>query len=187
MRRLPAKELVCASQLPIIMLTEHGERTRVLDAVRHGVHEFLLKPVSHGALKARLHSALANSAEAATAANQPSRASWQAERSSRVQTKARNCRPHVGKIGSRRAHDHKHVDIAHATARLPTRSTSLPDYILALDQGTTSTRAIRVRCGRSRRSRARRRNSRNSIPRPAGSSTIRKQSGRARSRPCGRP
>ena len=32
--------------VPIIMLTGHGERSRVIEAVRLGVHEFLLKPVS---------------------------------------------------------------------------------------------------------------------------------------------
>ena len=40
------------------MLTGHGERSRVLEAVRSGVHEFLLKPVSRAALKARLLSVL---------------------------------------------------------------------------------------------------------------------------------
>jgi CheY-like chemotaxis protein len=40
--------------VPIIMLTGHGERSRVLEAVRLGVHEFLLKPVSSGALLTRM-------------------------------------------------------------------------------------------------------------------------------------
>jgi two-component system, chemotaxis family, chemotaxis protein CheY len=53
------------SGVPVIMLTGHGERTRVLDAMRHGVHEFLLKPVSRAALKARIHSALASFSETA--------------------------------------------------------------------------------------------------------------------------
>jgi DNA-binding response OmpR family regulator len=44
--------------VPIIMLTGHGERSRVLEAVRLGVHEFLLKPVSSGALQARILSVL---------------------------------------------------------------------------------------------------------------------------------
>ena len=44
--------------VPIIMLTGHGERSRVLEAVRLGVHEFLLKPVSRGALQDRILSAL---------------------------------------------------------------------------------------------------------------------------------
>ena len=40
------------------MLTGHGERSRVLEAVRLGVHEFLLKPVSSEALQARIVSVL---------------------------------------------------------------------------------------------------------------------------------
>jgi YesN/AraC family two-component response regulator len=43
----------------IIMLTGHGERSRVLEAVRSGVYEFLLKPPSRAALEARLLSVLA--------------------------------------------------------------------------------------------------------------------------------
>ena len=43
----------------IIMLTGHGERSHVLEAVRSGVHEFLLKPPSRAALKARLLAVLA--------------------------------------------------------------------------------------------------------------------------------
>ena len=45
-------------KVAIIMLTGHGERSRVLEAVRSGVHEFLPKPVSRAALKARLLSVL---------------------------------------------------------------------------------------------------------------------------------
>jgi DNA-binding response OmpR family regulator len=44
--------------VPIIMLTDHGERW-VSEAVRLGVHEFLLKPASSTALLARMTSALA--------------------------------------------------------------------------------------------------------------------------------
>ena len=44
--------------VPIIMLSGHGERSRVLEAVRLGVHEFLLKPVSSGALRSRILSVL---------------------------------------------------------------------------------------------------------------------------------
>jgi two-component system, chemotaxis family, chemotaxis protein CheY len=44
--------------VPIIMLTGHGERSRVIEAVRLGVHEFLLKPVSSSALQARILSVL---------------------------------------------------------------------------------------------------------------------------------
>jgi CheY-like chemotaxis protein len=45
---------------PIIMLTAHGERSRVVEAVKLGVNEFLLKPVSSTALLARMVSILAN-------------------------------------------------------------------------------------------------------------------------------
>jgi two-component system, chemotaxis family, chemotaxis protein CheY len=44
--------------VPIIMLTGHGERSRVIEAVKIGVNEFLLKPVSSKALQDRLISAL---------------------------------------------------------------------------------------------------------------------------------
>jgi CheY-like chemotaxis protein len=40
--------------IPIIMLSAHGERWRVVEAVRLGVHEFLVKPVSAKALYDRL-------------------------------------------------------------------------------------------------------------------------------------
>jgi two-component system, chemotaxis family, chemotaxis protein CheY len=45
--------------VPIIMLTGHGERSRVIEAVKIGVNEFLLKPVSSKALQDRLVSILA--------------------------------------------------------------------------------------------------------------------------------
>src|SRR5271165_4685887 len=59
-RRLRSDGPCAHSNAPIIMLTGHRERSRVLEAVRHGVHEFLLKPVSRGALKARILSVLAH-------------------------------------------------------------------------------------------------------------------------------
>jgi two-component system, chemotaxis family, chemotaxis protein CheY len=40
--------------VPIIMLTGHGERSRVVEAVKVGVNEFLLKPVSSKALQDRI-------------------------------------------------------------------------------------------------------------------------------------
>jgi two-component system chemotaxis response regulator CheY len=46
--------------VPIVMLTEHGEHSRVVEAMRLGVHEFLLKPVSAKALHERLISVLPN-------------------------------------------------------------------------------------------------------------------------------
>jgi two-component system chemotaxis response regulator CheY len=45
--------------LPIIMLTGHSERYRVIEAMRLGVNEYLLKPVSSSALLARVVSILA--------------------------------------------------------------------------------------------------------------------------------
>jgi two-component system chemotaxis response regulator CheY len=44
--------------VPIIMLTGHGERSRVVEAIQIGVNEFLLKPVSSKALQGRLASVL---------------------------------------------------------------------------------------------------------------------------------
>jgi two-component system, chemotaxis family, chemotaxis protein CheY len=44
--------------VPIIMLTAFGEHSRVVEAVRLGVNEFLLKPVSAKALLARIVSVL---------------------------------------------------------------------------------------------------------------------------------
>jgi FixJ family two-component response regulator len=44
--------------VPIIMLTGHGERSRVVEAMRIGIDEFLLKPVSSKALQDRLFSVL---------------------------------------------------------------------------------------------------------------------------------
>ncbi len=44
--------------LPIVMLTAHANRTRVYEAMRLGVHEFLIKPTSPRALRDRLLSIL---------------------------------------------------------------------------------------------------------------------------------
>jgi len=44
--------------IPIIMLTAHGERRRILESVELGVNEFLCKPVSAKALYDRLLSIL---------------------------------------------------------------------------------------------------------------------------------
>lgn len=46
--------------IPIIMLTGHGERSRVVEAVKMGVNEFLLKPVSSKALLDRIKAVLFN-------------------------------------------------------------------------------------------------------------------------------
>src|SRR5580658_2691440 len=40
--------------IPIIMLSAHGERWRVVEAVRLGVHEYLIKPVSAKSIYDRL-------------------------------------------------------------------------------------------------------------------------------------
>jgi two-component system, chemotaxis family, chemotaxis protein CheY len=45
--------------VPIIMLTGHGERWRVMEAARLGVNEFLIKPVSGKALLDRIVSIVA--------------------------------------------------------------------------------------------------------------------------------
>jgi CheY-like chemotaxis protein len=44
--------------VPIILLTGHGDRARVIEALEIGVNEFLLKPVSSKALRDRLVSVL---------------------------------------------------------------------------------------------------------------------------------
>jgi CheY-like chemotaxis protein len=45
--------------IPIIMLTAHGDRSRIIEAIRIGVNEFLCKPVSAKMLTDRLVSILA--------------------------------------------------------------------------------------------------------------------------------
>lgn len=45
--------------VPIIMLTAYSERSRVIEAARLGVNEYLLKPVSSTAILARIVSILA--------------------------------------------------------------------------------------------------------------------------------
>jgi two-component system, chemotaxis family, chemotaxis protein CheY len=54
MRRLRSPRDFPYPDVPVIMLTGHGERSRVVEAVRLGVNEFLLKPVSTNALLARV-------------------------------------------------------------------------------------------------------------------------------------
>jgi DNA-binding response OmpR family regulator len=53
--------------VPIIMLSAHGERWRVVEAVRLGVNEYLVKPVSAQALYDRLLSIMARSRPAPAA------------------------------------------------------------------------------------------------------------------------
>ena len=57
-RRLRAPDQPALPNVPIIMLTGHGGQSRVIEAMRLGVHEFLLKPVSEQALRERLASVL---------------------------------------------------------------------------------------------------------------------------------
>jgi two-component system, chemotaxis family, chemotaxis protein CheY len=56
--RAPGSVLI--PEVPIIMLTGHGDRWRVIEAARVGVHEYLLKPVSTKALLDRIVSVLTN-------------------------------------------------------------------------------------------------------------------------------
>ncbi|MGE0847780.1 MAG: response regulator [Flavobacteriaceae bacterium] len=49
--------------VPIIMLTGHSEKRRVIEARDVGVHEFLCKPISAKALYLRLYSVIANPRE----------------------------------------------------------------------------------------------------------------------------
>ena len=58
-RRVRSPDCFPLPNVPIVMLTGHGERSRVIEAVRLGVHEFLLKPVSGNALRARILSVIA--------------------------------------------------------------------------------------------------------------------------------
>jgi CheY-like chemotaxis protein len=54
MRRVRSPGMFPLPDVPVIMLTAYGERSRVLEAVQLGVNEYLLKPVSSKALLARL-------------------------------------------------------------------------------------------------------------------------------------
>jgi DNA-binding response OmpR family regulator len=59
-QRVRSPDASAFSKVPIIMLTGHGEQSRVIEAMRLGVHEFLAKPVSGKALQERLASVLLN-------------------------------------------------------------------------------------------------------------------------------
>jgi CheY-like chemotaxis protein len=58
-RTVRSPETFLLPDVPIIMLTGYGERSRVVEAVTLGVNDFLLKPVSTKALLARLVSLIA--------------------------------------------------------------------------------------------------------------------------------
>jgi len=59
-RRVRSPDTFPFPNVPIIMLTGHSEHSRVVEAMRLGVHEFLLKPVSAKGLYERLVSVLMN-------------------------------------------------------------------------------------------------------------------------------
>ena len=59
-RMIRSPETFPYPDIPIIMLTGHGERSLVLEAMQCGIHEFLLKPVSSQALADRLTAVLNN-------------------------------------------------------------------------------------------------------------------------------
>jgi YesN/AraC family two-component response regulator len=59
-RAIRSPETFPYPDIPIIMLTGHSERSRVISAMESGVHEFLLKPVSSKALSDRLMAVLNN-------------------------------------------------------------------------------------------------------------------------------
>jgi len=48
------------ADIPLIMVSAHGERSRVLEIAKLGINEYLLKPVSSQALQARLLSVILN-------------------------------------------------------------------------------------------------------------------------------
>lgn len=60
MRIVRQPETFSYPAVPVIMLTGHGERSRVVKALEVGVNEFLLKPVSSKSLHDRLVSVIAN-------------------------------------------------------------------------------------------------------------------------------
>ena len=59
-RQVRAPGAFAFPHVPIVMLTGHCERSPVMEAVRLGVNEFLLKPLSSTALLARLVSIITN-------------------------------------------------------------------------------------------------------------------------------
>jgi two-component system chemotaxis response regulator CheY len=59
MRAVRTPESFPMPDVPIIMLTGHSERSRVIEAMQVGVNEYLIKPVSSTALLARIVSILA--------------------------------------------------------------------------------------------------------------------------------
>lgn len=60
MRRLRSPRTFAFPDVPVIMLTSHVERERVVEAVQLGVNEFLCKPVSAKSLQQRIMSVRLN-------------------------------------------------------------------------------------------------------------------------------
>ena len=58
MRIVRSPEVFPRPNLPIIMLTQRAQRANIIEALRLGAHEFLLKPASPKALQDRLLSVL---------------------------------------------------------------------------------------------------------------------------------
>jgi CheY-like chemotaxis protein len=54
MRKVRSPETFPHPNVPVIMLTGHVERERVMEAIKHGVHEYLCKPVSAKSLLERI-------------------------------------------------------------------------------------------------------------------------------------
>jgi two-component system chemotaxis response regulator CheY len=59
MRHVRSPKTFSHPAVPVIMLTGHSEKSRVVEAVNLGVHEFLVKPVSSTALLTRIVGVLA--------------------------------------------------------------------------------------------------------------------------------
>lgn len=60
LRRVRSPGVFPMCDVPVIMLTGHGEKSRVTEAIRLGIHEYLLKPVSMQALQTRIASIVTN-------------------------------------------------------------------------------------------------------------------------------
>ena len=116
--------------IPIIMLTGHGERSRVVEAVSIGVNEFLLKPVSSKSLQDRLVAVLTKP--------RPMVQQRQLLRAGAAQAGQRPCR---WRRGGRQSGDGELVSGGRAVS-CAASGTALPTALIAIDQGTTSTRAI---------------------------------------------
>ena len=176
----------------IIMLTGHGERSRVIEAVRLGVHEFLLKPVSSTALYARLVSVLTKP----RTDGQARRLLWAraAQDSAPIKPYATPTMPIAPALpgasaapqaGSPRprstrppAYDIRALIVSPVTRGAWRRRASAWRTISSPSTKAPPRRAPLCSMRRSTPVARRSRNSARSIPRPAGSSTIRKTSGR---------